>query len=101
MDTTQILTFFNGKAAAETSTSFPRVLRIYPQGERRGTELRLMATSGLPLADHLTAADRILAAVQEWRDSIADEIKRTRTAEDELAEARAEIARLKGEEVQS
>lgn len=45
----------------------------------------------------VATAERILTAVQEWRDSIVACRDRHRTAADELAQAHAEIARLKAE----
>lgn len=96
MNISQTLVFLDHRGTAEADCSYPRVLRIYPQGEFNGAEIRIMAPDRMPLAEQLPVADRILAAVQEWRDSIADEIAQTRTTADELAEARAEIARLKG-----
>jgi hypothetical protein len=100
MNTSQILSIITARGEAEVAEQ-PRVLRLYPQGDlngsTNGSELRFMAPSNMPLKDQLRVADRFLAAVQTWRDSIASEIQQTRTAESELAEARAEIARLKGE----
>ncbi|WP_224275752.1 hypothetical protein [Streptomyces sp. LS1784] len=94
MNLSQTLVFLDDRGTAEASTSFPRVLRLYPNGEFDGAEIRIMARPNVPLAEQLTAADRILAAVQEWRDSIADEIKRSHTTADELAATRARIAEL-------
>lgn len=46
----------------------------------------------------LAVADRVLAGVQRWRDTVAEHVERERTTADELAEARAEIERLRAEQ---
>jgi hypothetical protein len=48
-------------------------------------------------AEMLAVADRVLAGVKRWRAGIVETAKRNRGVADELAEALAEIARLKGE----
>jgi hypothetical protein len=93
MNDSRILSFWTAKATAESGPN-PRVLSIYPQGEFNGTEIQFMAPSNMPLDEQLAGANRVLATVQLWRDGIAQEIERKRTAEDELTEARARIAEL-------
>lgn len=70
-------------------------LSLRPSNRADCTELQMMFHQGTPAETQLAVADRVLAGVQRWRDSIAAAAERQRTAVDELAEARAEIARLK------
>ncbi|WP_275462104.1 hypothetical protein [Streptomyces noursei] len=74
---------------------FP-TLYVQPDGGHSGS-VNLQMRSSLTPDEQLRIADSFLQGVQRWRDQIAADAERRRTAEDELAEARAEIARLKGE----
>ncbi|WP_327655735.1 hypothetical protein [Streptomyces sp. NBC_00483] len=86
------------EAGTATSGPYPIAsLELQPDGEHRGNELQVMFRSGMPIEQQLAVADRVLAGVQRWRDNLAEVADRQRTAADELAEARAEIARLKAE----
>ncbi|KOT94532.1 hypothetical protein ADK70_12750 [Streptomyces rimosus subsp. pseudoverticillatus] len=90
-------TFFLEQQATARCGSAPlAVLYIEPDGDMRNS-INLQFPSGTPLDEQVATADRILTAVQRWRDSIAADRDRNRTAADELAKARAEIARLKAE----
>ncbi|MFD9152265.1 hypothetical protein ACFWDF_34540 [Streptomyces diastaticus] len=46
----------------------------------------------------LAVADRVLAGVQRWRDTVAEHVERKRTTADELAAAKAEIQRLRAKQ---
>ncbi|MFK8844749.1 hypothetical protein [Streptomyces sp. Ac-502] len=91
------LTFFLESQATARAGAVPHpVLYIEPDGYMRNS-INLQFPSSATLDEQVATADRILTAVQEWRDSIIAYRDRTRTAADELAAAHAEIARLKGE----
>ena len=70
-------------------------LSLRASSSATSTELQMMFRSGMPVDKQLAVADRVLAGVQRWRDNIAAAAERQRTATDELAVAREEIARLK------
>jgi hypothetical protein len=70
-------------------------LSLRPNSRPDADELQMLFKSGTSAETQLAIADRVLAGVQRWRDSIAAGAEAQRTAVDELAEARAEIARLK------
>jgi hypothetical protein len=72
-------------------------LTLRPSNMATADELQMMFPSSMPLDKQLAVADRVLTKVQRWRDGIAEAAERRRTAEDELAAAREEIARLKAE----
>ena len=81
------------RSAAPTLSS----LYIDPAGRGGGHSMTFMFGSNTPIAEQVEVANRMLAGVQRWRDSIAEYAERRRNAEDELAAAREEIARLKAE----
>ncbi|MFR9796573.1 hypothetical protein ACL02U_11815 [Streptomyces sp. MS06] len=70
-------------------------LTLRASSKATANDLQMMFKSGMPAEKQLAVADRVLAGVQRWRDGIAKAVERERTAEDELAAAREEIARLK------
>jgi len=72
-------------------------LSLRASSKHTSTELQMMFHSNTPVDVQLAVADRVLAGVQRWRDSIAAAAERQRTAVDELAAAREEIARLKAD----
>jgi hypothetical protein len=72
-------------------------LSLRPSNRADADELQMLFKSGTSAETQLAIADRVLAGVQRWRDSIAAGAEAQRTAIDELAEARAEIARLKAD----
>ncbi|CAL9665693.1 hypothetical protein SUDANB145_07384 (plasmid) [Streptomyces sp. enrichment culture] len=94
---TQITAFWAAKADVRSSPPSLASLYIDPAGMGGSTSLCLMFDSKTELDQQVAIADRVLAGVQRWRDGIVEAADRERTAEDELAAARAEIARLKGE----
>ncbi|MGW8679564.1 hypothetical protein ACWGNN_00595 [Streptomyces sp. NPDC055817] len=89
--------FWTATGRVDSSPSPIATLSMRPSSDATANDLQMMFPSGMPIEKQLAVADRVLAGVQRWRDSIADAADRQRTAADELAEARAEIARLKGE----
>ncbi|WP_405888794.1 hypothetical protein OG762_36500 [Streptomyces sp. NBC_01136] len=72
-------------------------LSLRANGRPDSDELQMLFPSNTPAEVQLAVADRVLAGVQRWRDSIAAGAERQRTAIDELAAAREEIARLKAD----
>lgn len=71
-------------------------LTVYPAGIRYGS-VTFQIGDDMPMAVRVKAAEALLRGAQQFRDAIVADAERKRTAEDELAEARAEIARLKAE----
>lgn len=94
---TQITAFWGPKTEVHSSPPPISSLYIDPDGMSAGAHLSVLFASDVTLTEQVAIADRVLAGVQSWRDGIAAAAERERTAEDELAAARAEIARLKGE----
>ncbi|MFE9936367.1 hypothetical protein [Streptomyces hirsutus] len=97
MSGAQITVFWEAKAEVRSSKPPLGCLYIDAAGMGNGAALTLMFDSRMPLPEQAAIADRVLAGVQRWRDGIAEKVERERTAEKELAAAREEIARLKGE----
>lgn len=96
MSETLVTTFLSAKASVHHGA--PPIASLYVQPEGlRGPSISFLMRSDLPLDEQAKIADRVLAGVQSWRDTIADRAERERTAETELAAARAEIALLKSE----
>lgn len=97
MSDAQITLFWKPKAEVRSAAPPLGTLYIDSAGMGHGAGLCLMFGRDMPLDEQVVVADRVLAGVHRWRDGIAESAERQRTAEVELAEARAEIARLKGE----
>ncbi|MFE6866052.1 hypothetical protein ACFVFS_05810 [Kitasatospora sp. NPDC057692] len=76
-------------------TSRDGSLSIYP-GSITGDQFTIYRRDNLTDEQMLAVADRVLEGIRQWRDAVAATVERNRTVADELAEARAEIARLKG-----
>lgn len=91
-----IATFFLEPQATARAGAPLSVLYIEPDGYMKNS-VCLQFPSSAPLDEQAATAERILAAVQEWRDGIVAYSERQRSAVDELAEARAQIARLTAE----
>ncbi|MYZ37513.1 MULTISPECIES: hypothetical protein [unclassified Streptomyces] len=89
--------FWTETGTVESGTYPIASLGLRPSGEATANELQMLFPSAMPVEKQLAVADHVLAGVQRWRDGIAEVAERQRTAADELAEARAEIARLKAE----
>ncbi|WP_309049031.1 hypothetical protein [Streptomyces sp.] len=71
-------------------------LYLYP-GNLAGDQIVIAPPKNMPPEQMLAVANRVLAGVQRWRDTVAQHAERARTTADELAEARAEITRLRAE----
>lgn len=70
-------------------------LTLRPSNEATASELQMMFRSNMTVDQQLAVAERVLRQVTRWRDGLAEAAASQRTAVDELAEARAEIERLK------
>ncbi|MGX1515044.1 hypothetical protein [Streptomyces collinus] len=92
-----ITIFWDRRAEVRSSPPPLGSLYIDAAGMGDGTHVAMMFGHNMPLHEQVAIADRVLAGVQRWRDGVAESADRQRTAEVELAEARAELARLKGE----
>ncbi|MFI1324587.1 hypothetical protein ACH4TI_15260 [Streptomyces rochei] len=93
----QITIFWESRAEVRSGVPPLASLYIDPAGMSDGAHMSLLFGNEMTLSEQVVIADRVLAGVQRWRDGIAEAADRQRTTEDELAAARAEIARLKGE----
>ncbi|MEU3620642.1 hypothetical protein ABZ725_51660 [Streptomyces sp. NPDC006872] len=89
--------FWQETGTAESSAYPMASLSLRPSRDATANELQMMFPQGTAPDVQLAIADRVLAGVQRWRDIIAEGVDRQRTAVDELAAAREEIARLKAE----
>ncbi|MFD5386316.1 hypothetical protein ACWDHW_08715 [Streptomyces melanosporofaciens] len=90
-------TFFLEASANARGSGVPHpALYVQPDGGRSGS-IAFQIGSELSLDEQLQAAESILRGVQRWRDQLVEDAQRRRTAEEELAAAREEIARLKAE----
>lgn len=89
--------FWTETGIAEIGAGRGPSLSLRPSNDALANELMMMFPSAMTVAQQLVVAERVLAGVQRWRDKIAEDVDQQRTAVDELAEARAEIARLKAE----
>jgi len=87
--------FWTDQAHVSTGVGRAPQLNIQPEGEHRGTDMDINFRLHTTPEQALAIADKVLAGVQKWRDQIAADAERERTAADELEAARAEIARLK------
>ncbi|MGW4810499.1 hypothetical protein ACWEPB_02490 [Kitasatospora cineracea] len=96
---TNSTTTWSSSGYVDTMGATEGTLYIHPNGVA-GDQFTIYRRRDVSNAEMLAIADRVLSAVQRWRDRIAENAERNRTTADELAEARAEIARLKGEDVQ-
>ena len=72
------------------------VLYVQPDGGRCGS-INLQMKADMTVDEQVKLAASILRGVQQWYDRLVEDAQRRRTAEDELAAARKEIARLKAE----
>lgn len=83
-------------ASARFHSAAGSIPAFYAQGSSGSFTLQF--TSRVSPEERLAVADRLAAAAAEWRDSLAAQMEQEHTTAKELAEARAEIARLKGEQ---
>jgi hypothetical protein len=91
---TQITVFWARGAEVRPSSN---ALYINPAGEFGGHSMSFLFGQDTADAEQVAVAERVLAGVQRWRDGIVERVDQQRTAVDELAAAREEIARLKAE----
>ncbi|MFB7617796.1 hypothetical protein [Kitasatospora sp. NPDC056181] len=89
-------TWWSARGYVDTMGASEGALYIHPNGVAGDQFTIYRRTDDVTDAEMLAVADRVLAEVQRWRDTVAATAERNRTAADELVEARAEIARLKG-----
>lgn len=90
-------TFFLGpKSHVRGSGSLP-VLYVEPDGQHQGVLVAFHLDAKLSADEQLKVANQFAKAVTAWRDELASLADQQRTAVDELAAAREEIARLKAE----
>lgn len=73
------------------------VLYIEPDGWHGPGCITLQMPTKLTPEDRVKVAEAFVKGVSEWRDTIVRQVQGERTAADELAAAREEIARLKAE----
>jgi hypothetical protein len=89
-------TFFLEPHADARGTGAPNpCLYVYPAGVTGSINFQI--SDSMPPADRVKIATSVLRGAQEFYDAVVADAERKRTAEDELAEARAEIARLRAE----
>jgi hypothetical protein len=93
---TQITIFLDKNATAHGTAALRGSLYLYADAAQ-STSVSLLFPNNTPLADQVKAAESMLLGVQRWRDDLVAYAEHQRTAQDELAEARAEIARLRAE----
>lgn len=86
--------FLEANADARGSGEPHPTLYVQPDGGHSGS-IALQMRSDLSPDEKVQIADSLLSGVQRWRDRLVADAERRRTAEDELATAREEIARLK------
>lgn len=93
----RVTTFWTNRVWVDPGFGSEPSLNIHPEGQNRGSDFTLLFPLRTSAATQLEVADKVLAGVQKWRDQIAAQADRERTAEDELTAAREEIARLRAE----
>jgi hypothetical protein len=93
--------FLDGKlhvrGSAGAGASMPSVLYVEPDGQHRGASISFHIDSKLSAAEQAEIAERFAQGVTTWAAEVRARADAERTAADELTEARAEIARFKGE----
>ncbi|MGW6741728.1 hypothetical protein ACWGDX_13535 [Streptomyces sp. NPDC055025] len=89
--------FLDKKSDFRGNSSVHPVFYVEPNGEHRNGYITLQIDANLSADEQLKIADRLADAAGAWRDGLAARADSERTAADELAEAHAEIARLKAE----
>lgn len=89
--------FLTAKTNARGTAAANPVFYVEPDGWHQPGCITMQIANGTSPADQVKIAESILSGAQQFRDSVVAEFERQRTAADELAEARAEIARLRGE----
>ncbi|MEU2484043.1 hypothetical protein ABZ593_05445 [Streptomyces sp. NPDC012617] len=85
--------FVDTKTHVRSSAIAHPTFYVEPAGN--GGYITFQMDSKLSADERLDLADKFASAAVAWRDQIAAQADEQRTATDELAAARAEIARLK------
>lgn len=88
--------FLDANAHARANGAPHPVLYVQPDGGHSGS-VTFQISDSMPHDERVKVANALLRGAKAFRDAVVADAKRQRTAEDELAEARAEIARLKAE----
>lgn len=98
MSSYNVTVFLTRKTNARGTGAPNPVLYIEPDGwHQPGGSVAFQLPNDMGTTDRVKVAEAILRGAQEFHDAIVADAERQRTAETELAEAREEIARLKGE----
>ncbi|MGW5352250.1 hypothetical protein ACWERV_17275 [Streptomyces sp. NPDC004031] len=90
----QITIFLDKHATSRGTAAINGSLYFYSDAEQ-STSVSFLFPNSTPLADQVKVAESMLLGVQRWRDDLVAYAEHQRTAQDELAEAREEIARLR------
>lgn len=94
------VTAFIDADAQFTATNIPHpTFRLDPGGLRGPGWITLQLASDLTTQERLNVADRLVTAATKWRDELAAAAETENAIARELAEARAEITRLKGAQI--
>jgi hypothetical protein len=88
--------FLEPNADARGSGAPNPALMVDPAGTRYGS-VTFQISDRMPMEERVRIAKALLRGAQQFHDAVVADAERKRTVEDELAEARAEIARLKAE----
>ncbi|MFE9949349.1 hypothetical protein ACFYRJ_17660 [Streptomyces sp. NPDC005531] len=89
--------FLSPQAQARGDVAVHPVLYVEPDGRYGAGHIVLQMPSELTQEERVKIAEQFLEGVTKWRDEIVGYANQQRTATDELAAAREEIARLKAE----
>lgn len=93
-----MITVFLDTKTHVRGTGMPHpVLHVEPDGWHGPGDISFQMKQGLSPDDRVKVAEEFLEKVTAWRNEIVGAVERERTAVDELAAAREEIARLKAE----
>jgi hypothetical protein len=92
-----VTVFLTAKTNARANGSPNPVLYIEPDGWHRSGGVVFQIPNDMPAEDRVKVVEAILRGAQQFRDAVVADVELQRTVADELAEARAEIARLKAE----
>jgi len=98
MSTYNLTIFLEPNTSVRGSAAPNAVLYVEPDGQHRAGYITFQIPNHCTPEEHVLIAEAFLKGVTAWRDTIVGRVEQERTAMDELAEARAEIARLKGED---
>lgn len=92
------ITVFLDRKTNVRGTGMPNpVLHVEPDGWHGPGDVSFQMHRNLTADERVKVAEEFLKSVTAWRNQIVGEVDQERTAVDELAAAREEIARLKAE----